>query len=199
MLCWFSELLATICTPRGLPIVGRTDLPQIQPMQIIRCCFVGSRAHPSARGKNEEASVPEAGPSAIPSSSIPQDEDIEQASEMQDYREDSQGDLDHVEGGDGEPSEDAVFEADAYLRMRLHDVRSDQARSMELRPQLQKVHDGLLLLLTAAVKKEGRNNSMLLLGERGSGKTLVRNPLTLFPRVDEPWGTGSRFVLSEKP
>ena len=157
---------------RGRPPLSKPTL-RIRPW--VLC--IGSRSYPSTRGKIEEASIPEAEPSSIPSSSIPQDEDVEQASEMQDCQEDSQQDLGQFERGEGETSEDAVFEADTYLRMRLHDVRSDQARSMALRPQLQKVHDGLLLLLTAAVEKEGRNNSMLLLGERGSGKTLVRYPL----------------------
>ena len=43
-----------------------------------------------------------------------------------------------------------------------------------LRPQLSAAKDKLYTLLSNAVEKQGANSSYLLIGARGTGKTLVR-------------------------
>lgn len=48
-----------------------------------------------------------------------------------------------------------------------------QAASLQLRPSLQKVQEDLLSTITSAVQLK-QNASLLVLGEPGIGKTLVR-------------------------
>ena len=45
---------------------------------------------------------------------------------------------------------------------------------MALRPKLQEVYTNLLSLLTSTAETPGANHSFLLLGARGTGKSLVR-------------------------
>jgi len=63
----------------------------------------------------------------------------------------------------------------AYLRSRLLDTFSTAAASMEMRPKLQEVYLNLLHLLSNTAETPGANHSFLLLGARGTGKTLVRS------------------------
>ena len=46
--------------------------------------------------------------------------------------------------------------------------------AMPLRPSLQAAHDDLVMMMDRVVSEEGNTASVLLLGERGTGKTLVR-------------------------
>ena len=62
-----------------------------------------------------------------------------------------------------------------WLSAALADARGLEARSVQLRPHLQAVHDSILSTLCNTVEA-GHNNSLLLVGERGGGKTLVRPP-----------------------
>ncbi|KAK9808720.1 hypothetical protein WJX72_002488 [[Myrmecia] bisecta] len=64
-------------------------------------------------------------------------------------------------------------EAFRYLKIRLLDIRSEACASIEMRPLLRAVHGKLLSLLTDTVQTAGANNSFLLIGPRGTGKTLV--------------------------
>lgn len=63
----------------------------------------------------------------------------------------------------------------AYLRSRLLDTFSTAAASMEMRPKLQEVYSNLLNLLSNTAETPGANHSFLLLGARGTGKSLVRS------------------------
>lgn len=62
----------------------------------------------------------------------------------------------------------------AYLKSRLLDISSTAAATMEMRPKLQEVYNNLLNLLSNTAEMPGANHSFLLLGARGTGKTLVR-------------------------
>ena len=63
----------------------------------------------------------------------------------------------------------------AYLRSRLLDTFSTAAASMEMRSKLQEVYSNLLNLLSNTAETPGANHSFLLLGARGTGKSLVRS------------------------
>ncbi|KAL4422006.1 hypothetical protein ABPG77_005436 [Micractinium sp. CCAP 211/92] len=58
------------------------------------------------------------------------------------------------------------------LVRRLKAPSSQEAATMQLRPRLQEAHDSLLDSLTNTVEL-GHNNSLLVVGPRGCGKTLV--------------------------
>ena len=58
-----------------------------------------------------------------------------------------------------------------YLRARLTDPRGGD---MPLRPALEAARERLFRLLSATVERPGNNSSHLVLGARGTGKTLVR-------------------------
>ena len=60
------------------------------------------------------------------------------------------------------------------LRSRLMYPNSS---SMPLRPSLQSAHDELVSMMDRVVVEEGSTSSVLLLGERGTGKTLVSRSL----------------------
>lgn len=45
---------------------------------------------------------------------------------------------------------------------------------MQIRPKLQEVYDKLLDLLGSTAETPGSNHSFLLIGSRGTGKSLVR-------------------------
>ena len=60
------------------------------------------------------------------------------------------------------------------LRRRLVERSSAEAQSVLLRPMLQVVHDELLDILDKTAS-EGTSASILLVGEHGVGKTLVRS------------------------
>lgn len=62
-----------------------------------------------------------------------------------------------------------------YLKSRLLDTFSTAAASMEMRPKLQEVYSNLLYLLSSTAETPGANHSFLLLGARGTGKSLVRS------------------------
>lgn len=67
-----------------------------------------------------------------------------------------------------------------YIRDRL----SDQlCPGVALRPQLEEAKGKLFNLLCNAVEKPGANSSYLLIGARGTGKTLVR----LLPAHQAHW------------
>ena len=57
-----------------------------------------------------------------------------------------------------------------FLRDRLTDPLCP---GVALRPQLSAAKDKLYTLLSNAVEKQGANSSYLLIGARGTGKTLV--------------------------
>ena len=57
-----------------------------------------------------------------------------------------------------------------FLRDRLTDPLCP---GVALRPQLKAAKDKLYTLLSNAVEKQGANSSYLLIGARGTGKTLV--------------------------
>ncbi|DBA93777.1 hypothetical protein WJX82_005642 [Trebouxia sp. C0006] len=61
----------------------------------------------------------------------------------------------------------------AYLRSRLLDTFSTAAASMEMRSKLQEAYSNLLNLLSNTAETPGANHSFLLLGARGTGKSLV--------------------------
>ncbi len=63
----------------------------------------------------------------------------------------------------------------AYLRSRLLDTFSTAAASMEMRSKLQEAYSNLLNLLSNTAETPGANHSFLLLGARGTGKSLVRS------------------------
>lgn len=61
-----------------------------------------------------------------------------------------------------------------YLRRRLLSQQSAEALAMPLRPALQQVHDRMAPMLEKAVSlADQTNTSLLLVGDAGSGKTLV--------------------------
>lgn len=60
--------------------------------------------------------------------------------------------------------------------MRLMDPAGSD---MPLRPQLEEVKGKLLTMLSGTVEKPGANSSYLLIGPRGTGKTLVSHYLFL--------------------
>lgn len=63
----------------------------------------------------------------------------------------------------------------SFLSSRLFVMHHcPQAASMQLRPALQKVQEELLASITSAVQLK-QNASLMILGEPGIGKTLVRN------------------------
>ncbi len=61
----------------------------------------------------------------------------------------------------------------AHLSARLAHTRAAASSSLELRPSLQKAHDELAALVEGAVTLR-QNASLLIIGEPGVGKTLVR-------------------------
>ena len=63
----------------------------------------------------------------------------------------------------------------AFLRSRLLDTFSTQAASLAMRPSLHNVYTNLLNLLSSTAETPGANHSFLLLGSRGTGKSLVRS------------------------
>ena len=65
----------------------------------------------------------------------------------------------------------------AYLRSRLLDTFSTAAASMEMRSKLQEAYSNLLNLLSNTAETPGANHSFLLLGARGTGKSLVRSDI----------------------
>ncbi|CAD7702920.1 unnamed protein product, partial [Ostreobium quekettii] len=79
--------------------------------------------------------------------------------------------------GDVGLSEDAVLSGDPQdiichlLRRRLLDLRSAECHEMQIRPHLQGLQDRLHQLVMDTISK-GQNASVLLLGERGVGKSL---------------------------
>ena len=68
---------------------------------------------------------------------------------------------------------DSFAAVTAFLRSRLLNTFSTQAASMALRPALQEVYTNLLSLLSSTAETPGANHSFLLLGARGTGKSMV--------------------------
>lgn len=68
---------------------------------------------------------------------------------------------------------DSFAAVTVYLRSRLLDTFSAAAASMAMRPSLQEVYTNLLNLLSSTAETPGANHSFLLLGARGTGKSLV--------------------------
>lgn len=69
---------------------------------------------------------------------------------------------------------DSFAAVTAYLRSRLLDTFSAAAASMAMRPSLHEAYINLLNLLSSTAETPGANHSFLLLGARGTGKSLVR-------------------------
>lgn len=69
---------------------------------------------------------------------------------------------------------DSYTAVTAYVRSRLLDTFSAPAASMAMRPSLQEAYTNLLNLLSSTAETPGSNHSFLLLGARGTGKSLVR-------------------------
>jgi hypothetical protein len=65
-----------------------------------------------------------------------------------------------------------------YLSSRLVDSHGPEAATLQLRPSLQKVHDDLVAVLDNAVQLK-QNASLLVIGEPGIGKTMVRGSKVL--------------------
>lgn len=68
---------------------------------------------------------------------------------------------------------DSFAAVTAYLRSRLLDTFSAAAASMAMRPSLHEAYTNLLNLLSSTAETPGANHSFLLLGARGTGKSLV--------------------------
>lgn len=68
---------------------------------------------------------------------------------------------------------DSFAAVTAYLRSRLLDTFSAAAASMAMRPSLHEAYTNLLSLLSNTAETPGANHSFLLLGARGTGKSLV--------------------------
>lgn len=68
---------------------------------------------------------------------------------------------------------DSFAAVTVYLRSRLLDTFSAPAASMAMRPSLQEAYTNLLNLLSSTAETPGSNHSFLLLGARGTGKSLV--------------------------
>jgi hypothetical protein len=86
----------------------------------------------------------------------------------------------HTAAARGGPAPSAAPQPDAeqlalvrHLRQRLVDPLGREAGCVPLRPALQATHDRLLEMLNEAVTL-GSNVSVLMMGEKGVGKTLVR-------------------------
>lgn len=60
-----------------------------------------------------------------------------------------------------------------FLRCRLLNSHSNAANAMPIRPKLQEVYDKLFGLLSNTTETPGANHSFLLIGSRGTGKSLV--------------------------
>ena len=68
---------------------------------------------------------------------------------------------------------DSFAAVTAYLRSRMLDPFSAAATSMTMRPCLHAAYTNLLNLLSSTAETPGANHSFLLLGARGTGKSLV--------------------------
>ena len=74
-------------------------------------------------------------------------------------------------------SSDSIID---FLRCRLLNLHSTAASTMPLRPKLQEVYDKLDGMLSNTAETPGANHSFLLIGSRGTGKSLVCSlPLSL--------------------
>ena len=60
-----------------------------------------------------------------------------------------------------------------FLSHRLLNLHSTAASTMPLRPKLQEVYDKLMGMLNNTAETPGANHSFLLIGSRGTGKSLV--------------------------
>lgn len=76
----------------------------------------------------------------------------------------------------------AVNDAIALLQERLLDSRSVAAQSVPLREGLQKLHNSMCVTMREAINAsaDSNNASFLVIGDHGSGKTLVSYHVTAF-------------------
>ncbi|PRW39188.1 Origin recognition complex subunit 4 [Chlorella sorokiniana] len=119
---------------------------------------------PAAAAQQLEMSLPPEGAGAAAAAAAARRSDVD----MADAEEEAAAAAAAAARSRADPAEAAA----GYLRRRLTQPRSSEAATMALRPRLQEVHRSLLDSLTATVEL-GHNNSLLIVGPRGSGKTLV--------------------------